>query len=124
MMGGVALKEKNKPSFISDQIVNASDVQRKWRKVIEPKLERYPYLLMFSGSEPKATFMSFEKFEELWEKAYEAEELKLKIELICRMLVRCNGKERELVDLSEVVSKAGITADDIEEAPDVELQDE
>ncbi len=122
-MGGPALSIENKPSFTSEQIVNASDIQRRWRKIVEPKLEEYPYVLMFSGSEPKATFLTFDKFEELWDKAKEAEELKLKIELLYRMLSNSTG-EKPTISLREVISKSDISEKDLMEAPDVEIEAE
>lgn len=33
-----------KPLFSSDQIVNVSEVQRKWKSVVEPKLKKEPLL--------------------------------------------------------------------------------
>jgi hypothetical protein len=53
---------ENKPSFIRDQIISISDIQRNWRKMVEPKLEEYPFIMMFSGSDPKAAFLNYENY--------------------------------------------------------------
>ena len=122
-MGGPVLSLENKLLFTTEQIVNASDIQRRWRKIVEPKLEEYPYVLMFSGSEPRTAFLTFGKFEELWDKAKEAEELKLKIELLYRMLSNSTG-EKPTISLREVISKSDITEKDLMEEPDVEIESE
>lgn len=117
-MGGSQSAEK--PLFSSNQIISVSDVQRKWRSVVEPKLDELPFLMMFSGSEPKATILSYKNFEELWQKVHEASELQIKLELLSRA-IEMEKNEKPLVSLAEVVAKTGITAQDLEEAPDVEL---
>lgn len=122
-MGGYVQIMKNKPLFSSDQIVNITDLQRKWRKVIEPKLNKLPFLMMFSGSEPKAAILSYEKFEELWEKVSEASELQLKLELLYRIF-ESERSGKPTVSLVDVVSKTDITAQELEAAPDVELEAE
>ncbi|QNB44907.1 hypothetical protein BR63_00325 [Thermanaerosceptrum fracticalcis] len=122
-MGGFILPKEQKPSFTSDQIVSVTDIQRNWRKVVEPKLKEQPFLLMFSGSEPKASFLNYEKFEELWAKAQETTELELKMELLCRLLANSTG-EKALIPLKDVLAKSTITADDLQEAPDAQLEDE
>jgi hypothetical protein len=109
-----------KPLFSSDQIVNVSDVQRRWKSVVEPKLENDPFVMMFSGSEPKATILSYDNFEELWQKVNEATELQLKLELAYRIIEQ-NVTKSPLLSLEEVVSQAGITLEDLEETPDVEI---
>jgi len=113
----------DKPLFSSDQIVNISDLQRKWRTVVEPKLHEMPFLMMFSGSEPRATILSYDRFQQLWQKVAAAAELELKLELLCRILE--NEKDGQAaVPLAEVIKKAGITAADLEAAPDVDLENE
>lgn len=122
-MEGNAQAMKDKPLFSSDQIVNVTDLQRKWRKTVEPKLKTMPFLMLFSGSEPKAAILDYEEFERFWKKANEASELRLELELLYRILE--NEKTGEpLVPLVEVVSKTNITAEDLEAAPDVELEAE
>lgn len=120
-MEGYIPTMKNKPLFSREQIVNISDLQRKWRSVIEPKLNNLPFLMMFSGSEPKATILSYDKFEELWEKVNEASELQLKIELLYRIFENQKSSEAP-VSLTDVVLKTDITAEELEAAPDVELE--
>jgi hypothetical protein len=120
---GHVLAMKDKPLFSNDQIVNITDIQRKWRSVVEPKLKKLPFLMMFSGSEPKATILSYKRFEELWKKVKEASELQLKIELLYRIL-ESEKNEKTTISLADVISKAGITAEDLEAAPDVELEND
>lgn len=120
-MEGYIPTMKNKPLFSREQIVNISDLQRKWRSVIEPKLNNLPFLMMFSGSEPKATILSCDKFEELWEKVNEASELQLKIELLYRIFENQKSSKAP-VSLTDVVLKTDITAEELEAAPDVELE--
>jgi hypothetical protein len=79
--------------------------------------------MMFSGSEPKAAILSYEKFEELWEKVSEASELQLKLELLYRIFESERSGE-PTVSLVDVVSKTDITAQELEAAPDVELEAE
>lgn len=122
-MEGHVLAMKDKPLFSNDQIVNITDIQRKWRSVVEPKLKKLPFLMMFSGSEPKATILSYKRFEELWKKVKEASELQLKIELLYRIL-ESEKNEKTTISLADVISKAGITAEDLEAAPDVELEND
>lgn len=119
---GVNLTVK-KPLFSSDQIVNISQVQRKWRKVVEPKLEQLPFLMMYSGSEPKATILSHEKFEKLWQRLDQSAELQLKLELAYRLIER-EMSEEPLLSLKNLVSQTDITLEDLEEAPDVEIDAE
>lgn len=122
MKGSVLIMNK-KPLFSSDQIINMSDLQRKWRSAVEPKLNQFPFLMMLSGSEPRATILSYEKFEELWQKVNEASELELKMELLCRIIE--NEKENKTtIPFADVVAKTDITAEDLEGAPDVQLEDE
>lgn len=123
MSGGLFVADEHKPAFTRDQIINATDIQRKWRTVIEPKLNQMPFLLMFSGTEPKTAVLSYDKFEELWGKAKEAPELSLQLELMTRVLSMLIKKE-PLVSLEDVVAKTGITAADLEATPDVELETE
>ncbi|MCL6559838.1 MAG: hypothetical protein K6U74_13790 [Firmicutes bacterium] len=86
MSEGPITSSDRKPAFTRDQIINAADLQRKWRTVVESKLGQMPFLLLFSGTEPKATVLSYDKFEELWRKAEEAPELSLQLELATRVL--------------------------------------
>lgn len=116
-MGGRAVAEK--PMFSSGQIINASDVQRKWKERIVPKLDEYPFLMMLSGSEPKAAIMSYEHFEELWEKSQEAAELRLQLELLTRMFTQRSSK-RDLVPLAELVAESGILPEELVGDIDVE----
>lgn len=109
-----------KPLFSSDQIVNVSEVQRKWKSVVEPKLKKEPFVMMFSGSEPKATILSYDNFEELWQNVNEATELRLKLELAYRIIEQ-EAIKSPLLSLEDVVSQANITLEDLEEAPDVEI---
>ncbi|MBO8129156.1 MAG: hypothetical protein H0Z39_08165 [Peptococcaceae bacterium] len=120
-MGGYISIMKNKPLFSSEQIINISDLQRKWRSVVEPKLNKLPFLMMFSGSELKATILSYDKFEELWEKVNEAAELQLKMELLYRIFEK-EKSGKAPVSLADVVLKTDITAEELEAAPDVELE--
>jgi hypothetical protein len=120
-MGGYVFQMNKKPLFSSDQIISISDIQRKWRSVIEPKLSKFPFLMMFSGMEPKATILSYDSFEELWEKVKEASEIELKMELLCRMIENVKNN-REYISFADVVSKANITAEDLEDVPDVKLE--
>ena len=116
------MSKDKKPSFTSEQIINAAEMQRNWRKAVEPKLKEQPFLLMFSGSEPKASLISYDKFEELWMKAQELSELKLKMELVYRMLL--NKDKEQLIPLKTVLEDNSISWADLEEDPDVELEDE
>ncbi|HHV08040.1 MAG TPA: hypothetical protein GXX69_07480 [Firmicutes bacterium] len=109
-----------KPLFSSDQIVNVSEVQRKWKSVVEPKLNELPFVMMFSGSEPKATILSYDNFEELWQKVNETAELQLKLELAYRIIEQEVTKS-PLLSLADVVSQTDLTAEDLAEAPDVEI---
>jgi hypothetical protein len=109
-----------KPLFSRDQIVNVSEVQRKWKSVVEPKLNELPFVMMFSGSEPKATIISYNNFEELWGKVNEAEELQLKLELAYRIIEQ-EATKSPLISLEDVVSKTDITLEDLEETPDVQI---
>ena len=77
--------------------------------------------MMFSRTEPKATILSYDSFEELWKKVKEASEIELKMELLCRMIENVKNN-REYVSFADVVSRANITAEDLEDAPDVELE--
>jgi hypothetical protein len=122
-VGGYVFEMNKKPLFSSDQIISMSDIQRKWRSVIEPKLNKLPFLMMFSGSEPKATILSYDRFEELWEKVKEASEIELKMELLCR-IIENEKSNKDYVSFADVVSKANITVEDLEDAPDVELEND
>lgn len=118
-MGGRAVAEK--PKFSRDQIINASDVQRRWKDKVTPKLLKHPFVMMFSGSEPKAAVMSYAQFEELWEKSQEVEELRLQLEILGRMLVSDRSKGA-LVPLAELVAESDITLVELE--GDIDVEDE
>jgi len=114
---------RHKPAFTRDQIISFTDLQRKWRTVVEPRLDEKQFLLVFSGSEPRTAILPYDNFEQLWQKAEESVELALQLELVTRLLSRALSKDA-LPSLSDVVLKAGITADELEAAPDVELEAE
>lgn len=118
-MGGRMLAEK--PHFSKDQIINASDMQRKWKDKVVPKMKEHPFLMMFSGTEPKATVMSYEQFEELWERSHEASELRLELEIMARLVTQLTAK-RSLVTYAELVAEAGILPEELEGDADVELE--
>lgn len=110
-----------KPSFTRDQIVSAGEVVRSWRRKVEPKLQEHPYVLVFSGAEPRTALMSYENFEVLWQRADEASELQLQVELLSRILhTALSGQP--LIPLAEVAQKAGITPEELEMAGDVEIE--
>lgn len=120
-MGDIGVTSMDQPSFTRAQIVKVTDVQRKWKTAIEGKLAEQPFLVMFSGAEPKTAMLSYEKFEELWRMAQKASELELQLELLRRTLA-VEQDRRELSSLSSVMEKAGITIEELEAAPDVDLE--
>ncbi|MEW5867330.1 MAG: hypothetical protein AB1774_10800 [Bacillota bacterium] len=122
-MGEMLTVTRHKPAFTRDQIISFTDLQRKWRTVVEPRLDEKQFLLVFSGSEPRTAILPYDNFEQLWQKAEESVELALQLELVTRLLSRALSKDA-LPSLSDVVLKAGITADELEAAPDVELEAE
>ncbi|NPV81549.1 MAG: hypothetical protein HPY52_15020 [Firmicutes bacterium] len=125
MSSGVPnLSKFTKPTFTKEQIIGSSEVQRKWRSQVESKLRHQPYLVMFSGSKPKATIMDYEKFEALWQKAQESSELLLELESLRRVMSAADPTNAKLLSLKEVMAKANITEADLEESPDVELESE
>lgn len=112
---------ERKPPFTRDQIVAATDVVRQWRLKIEPKLQSFPYILVFSGTDPRTTIMPYEKFEAMWQAAEQVAELELESEVLSRALhTALSGSP--LISLGETVQKAGISWEDLEAAPDVELE--
>ncbi|MCL4516727.1 MAG: hypothetical protein M1379_14240 [Firmicutes bacterium] len=115
------MEKEYKPSFTRDQVVNTADVQRKWRSVIQPKVDKMPFVLVFSGSEPKTAVISYKKFEELWQKAAEASELELQHELLNRLLLSKQDSS-DLTSLKDLAAKAGLTVEDLEASPDVDLE--
>lgn len=111
------------PPFTRDQIVTPADLSRQWRGKVEPKLREHPYVIVFSGSEPRTALMAYENFEALWQRAQEARELELKLEVLSRVLhTALSGQP--LVPLAQVAEKAGITPEDLEMAGDVEVETE
>jgi len=76
---------------------------------------------VFSGAEPRTALMSYENFEVLWQRADEASELQLQVELLSRILhTALSGQP--LIPLAEVVERAGITPEELEMAGDVEIE--
>lgn len=122
MRGAQSVAER-KPPFTRDQIVTSSDLQRRWRKSIEAKLCESPYLVVFSGSEPKGAVLSYEKFEELWQRAEESAELRLKLEVLARAWCASESKA-PLSSLASVMERLGITKEELEAAPDVDIESE
>ncbi len=72
LTGAVAV-HGDKPSFIRDQIVSSSDVQRRWRTAIEDKFRTYPFVVVFSGAQPQSVVLSYDEFDRLWERAARAD---------------------------------------------------
>lgn len=110
-----------KPPFTRDQIVAASDVVRHWRAKVEPKLQQHAYVLVFSGADPRTAVMPYDKFEGLWQRAEEAAELEVKVEVLSRLLQTALSGE-SLTSLAEVVERAGITPEEMAEVGDVEIE--
>lgn len=117
------MASERKPSFTRNQIINATDIQRKWRSIVETKLAHEPFLLQFSGAEPKVALLSYDRFEKLWQSAGDAAELALKVELLQR-LFSLSVTKAPLVSLADVIARAGITPEDLEAIPDVDLETE
>lgn len=110
-----------KPRFSVDQIVTTTDVVREWRRTIEPKLAELPFILVMSGSEPRAAIMSYDRFADLWSMAQAAEELELQLEVMARLLHHAMSGER-LLTLKEVVAELGITPEELEDTDDVDIE--
>lgn len=117
------MEEARKPPFTTDQILSGTDVVRKWREKVEPRLTRFPYVLVFSGSEPRTTVMPYVKFENLWQRAEAAAELELKLEVVSRVLHLAESGDK-LVSLEDAASRVGVTAEELEAAGDVEIESE
>lgn len=111
---------KRKPAFTRDQIVSPADVQRKWRSVVEPKLAELGVVHVFSGASPRTTISSYESFEKLWQQAQEAQEVGLRSEILERVMSLLVSKS-QLVPFAEVLTKAGLTVEDLE-GTDVDLE--
>jgi hypothetical protein len=117
------MEEAKKPPFTTDQIISGTDVVRKWREKVEPRLMRFPYVLVFAGSEPRTTVMPYGKFETLWQRAEAAAELELKMEVLSRVLHLSESGDI-LFALADAASRLGVTAEDLEAAGDVEIESE
>lgn len=112
---------KREPVFSNDQIVTSTDVVRRWRDQVEPKLNKHPYVMVFNSNRPRATVMRYEHFESLWRKAQEASELELQLELLARLIYQ-QQSNKPLKTLAEVVEDLGITQEDLEAVGDVEIE--
>ncbi|HEY3368134.1 MAG TPA: hypothetical protein VGK74_24040 [Symbiobacteriaceae bacterium] len=125
MMSGVGsgVEEIRKPPFTTDQILSGTDVVRKWREKVEPRLSKFPYVLVFTGSEPRTTVMPYLQFESLWQRAEAAAELELKMEVLSRVLHLAVSGDA-LVSLEDAANKLGITAEELEAEGDVEIESE
>jgi len=120
-MGAVSVGEK--PSFTADQIVNATDIQRRWKAEIEGKLSDLPYLVLMAGKAPRVVIMEYDKFENLWQKLEALGKDLLEMEAMNRVLAASiSGKK--LSSLKEVMAKVGITQEELDKLPDVKLEDE
>lgn len=120
-MAGEAAAVASKPPFTRDQIVSATDVVRNWRGSVEEKLRSFPYVLVFSGPRPRATILSYDRFETLWQRAERSAELELVLEVLSRTL-RLERSGEKLIPLADVVKKLGIKPDEL--VGDVELEDD
>lgn len=123
MIAEVSVLKGPKPAFNRDQIVSAEQVQKQWRATVQPKLDEFPYLVMFSGPAPSTALMDFTRFESLWQQAVSAAEREFEVEVLSRMLHMVLHNE-PLVSLADAAAKLGITASDLEAAPDVDLESE
>jgi hypothetical protein len=118
-----ALSVTGKPSFTADQIVDATDIQRRWKASVEEKLASEPYLVLLSGKKARAVIMEYDKFSALWEKANTLSESLLEMEALNRVLSARLSGER-LIPFKEVMAEAGITKQDLDKMPDVKLDPE
>ncbi len=109
-VGGTVMAEK--PMFSTEQIVSSSDLQRRWKERIIPKLSEYPFLMIFSGSEPKAVVMSHDQFESMWAQAQEAVELRLQHEVMSRVVKQIGSKEA-FVPLADLVAETNILPEEL-----------
>lgn len=112
---------KREPMFSADQIVTSTDVVRHWRNLVEPKLDEHPFVMVFNSNRPRATVMAYDHFTSLWQKAQEASELKLQLELLAR-LIHQQLSNKPLKTLAEVVEDLGITPEELEAAGDVDIE--
>lgn len=115
-----AITMERKPTFTTDQIVTTTDVVKQWRKTVERKLNEVPFVLIMNGKNPKAAIMSYDNFLSLWRTAQEAEDILLRLEVLCRMAEQEKSGER-LYTLKEVVEELGITPEDLEDIDDVDI---
>lgn len=120
-MGALSVTEK--PSFTADQIVNATDVQRKWKSEVEEKLLEFPYLVLMNGKTPRVVIMEYDKFESMYQKLDALEEDLLEMESINRLLAAKLSGEK-LSTFEEVLAEIGMTKEDLDKLPDVELENE
>ena len=109
---------KRRPLFTDNQIVHASDIQRSWRQACESRLDEEDFLVMHSGNKPRAAILEYEKFVLLWSLATAVIESQI-VEEADRRLIAASGKT--LTSLEELMAKSGITEQELESAPDVEL---
>lgn len=115
-----ALAVREKPFFTRDQIINATDIQRRWKSEIEDKLGALPYLVLLTGKTPKVVIIDYQKFEALWQKIEALTEDLLEMEALNRVFSARLAGERT-IPLREVMEKAGITQEEIDSMPDVDL---
>ncbi len=111
----------SRPVFSDDQIVHASDIQRRWKQTLESKLPVVDFLVMYSGSKPKAAILDYEKFVALWQMAMSVADEMVEIEAT-RRVIEASG--RTLTSLDELIRKAGISREELKETPDVEFTQE
>jgi hypothetical protein len=106
--------------FADDQVVHATEVQRNWKKIVESRLPMVDFLVMYSGKAPKAVILEYDKFVALWRKAQELADRWIELEATQRVL-RAGASGKPLTTLKELAGKAGITQEELENTPDVEL---
>jgi len=119
--GAVMVPRKKRPSFTDEQIVNATDVQRNWKEVVEPRLSEVPYLIMLSRYKPKAAILDYPVFVDLWQRSMEYDEMKLKMEVLLRY-AETQKSGRKSTTLQEWLAEENITMEDLEEMPDVDIE--
>lgn len=118
----VPMTGQPKPPFTRDQIVSASDVVRNWRAKVEPRLREHPYVLVLSGADPKVAIMPYDAFEALWQRAERAGELALRVEVLERALHAASSGQ-PLVPLAELMAKVGLSAEDVGDPDDVDIEE-
>lgn len=112
---------RKKPSFTRDQIVNTTDIQRRWKSEIEDKLNELPYLVLLAGKNPRVVIMDYDKFEALWQKTEVLTEELLVLEAMNRVFSARLSSEKP-IPLREAMERLGITQEEIDNMPDVELE--